>query len=44
MTLIDRYGQPLRAPEKKTLTEEQSAPTLTGVRSIWSEQIASGLT
>ena len=44
MTLIDRYGQPLRAPEKKILTEEQSIPTLTGVRSIWNEQVASGLT
>jgi len=44
MTLIDRYGRPLRAPEKKILTEEQSAPTLTGVRSIWNEQVASGLT
>lgn len=44
MTLIDRYGQPLRAPEKKILTEEHSTPTLTGVRSIWSEQVASGLT
>lgn len=44
MTLVDRYGRPLRAPDKKTLTEEQSAPTLTGVRSIWNEQVASGLT
>jgi len=44
MTRVDRYGRPLRAPEKKILTEEQSAPTLTGVRSIWNEQVASGLT
>lgn len=44
MTLIDRYGNPLRAPQKKVLTEEQSTPTLTGVRSLWNEQVASGLT
>lgn len=44
MTLIDRYGNPLRAPQKQVLLEEQSAPTLTGVRSIWNEQVASGLT
>jgi phage gp29-like protein len=44
MALIDVNGNPLKAAPKKDLTTEQSAPTLTGVRSIWNEQVASGLT
>jgi phage gp29-like protein len=40
-TLLDQYGRPI---EKRQLTQEIAAPTLTGVRTIWSNQIASGLT
>lgn len=39
--IVDAYGQPLR---KQDLAEELAAPTLTGVRPVWREQIARGLT
>lgn len=39
--IVDAYGQPLR---KQDLLQEIAAPTLTGVRPIWREQIARGLT
>lgn len=44
--LVDQYGRPLKvtAVAKRDLAEEQSAPTMTGVRSIWHEGVASGLT
>lgn len=44
--LVDQHGRPLKptAVAKRHLAEEESAPTLTGVRSIWHEQVATGLT
>lgn len=44
--IVDQFGRPLKptAIAKKTLAEEDSAPTMTGVRSIWHEGVASGLT
>jgi len=40
-TIVDQYGRPLpKRPEPR----EVAAPTLTGVRSIWNEPVASGLT
>lgn len=40
--LIDKFGRPLAS--KRQLADEVAAPTLTGVRSIWHEPVASGLT
>lgn len=44
--LIDQYGRPLKPSSvaKRKLVEEESAPTMTGVRSIWHDSVASGLT
>lgn len=39
--LYDYLGRPVKTRE---LTREQAAPTLTGIRSIWNETMASGLT
>lgn len=40
-TLLDAYGRPLpKRPEPREVAE----PTLTGVRSLWHEPVASGLT
>lgn len=39
--LYDYLGRPVRTRE---LTREQAAPTLTGVRTIWNDSYASGLT
>nr|WP_321466762.1 DUF935 domain-containing protein [uncultured Desulfobulbus sp.] len=39
--LYDYLGRPVKTKE---LTREQAAPTLTGIRSIWNETMASGLT
>ncbi|MEN6375336.1 MAG: DUF935 domain-containing protein [Smithella sp.] len=39
--LFDYLGRPI---EKELLTREIAAPTLAGIRTIWSNQIASGLT
>ncbi|ADZ72412.1 DUF935 domain-containing protein [Polymorphum gilvum] len=39
--IVDPYGRPISSAE---LLREEAAPTLTGVRSIWSEPVASGLT
>lgn len=41
MALIDQYGTPIRTQD---LTREIAAPTLTGVRTIWTNSVASGLT
>lgn len=41
MALVDQFGQPLRRSE---LTKEIAAPSVTGVRQVWTESIASGLT
>jgi phage gp29-like protein len=40
-TLYDQFNRPI---EMNKLTQELAAPTLAGVRSIWTNQIASGLT
>lgn len=39
--LVDYLGRPI---EKESLTREIAAPTLAGIRTIWTNQIASGLT
>ena len=39
--LVDSLGRPIR---KQELTREIAAPTLAGVRQIWDESVASGLT
>lgn len=39
--IYDAYGRPINTSE---LTREHAAPTLTGIRSIWDEAVASGLT
>jgi phage gp29-like protein len=39
--LYDQHGQPIKTQE---LTREKAAPTLTGIRRIWDETVASGLT
>jgi len=39
--LLDQFGRPI---EKTQLTRELAAPTLAGVRTIWTNQVASGLT
>jgi phage gp29-like protein len=41
VTLYDAYGRPVRTRE---LTREIAAPTLTGIRSVWNETVAGGLT
>ncbi|MGR3433502.1 MAG: DUF935 domain-containing protein [Shimia sp.] len=41
MALVDQYG---RAMKRKELLAELGAPGLTGLRSIWSDGVASGLT
>lgn len=40
-TILGPDGQPM---PRRPKTEEMAAPTLTGVRSIWTEPVASGLT
>ncbi len=40
-TLYDAYGRPVKTGD---LTKEFAAPTLTGVRTIWDDTVASGLT
>ncbi len=40
-TLYDHRGNPI---DRSALRREQAAPTLTGIRTIWSESVASGLT
>jgi phage gp29-like protein len=40
-TLYDHSGNPI---DLSALRREQAAPTLTGIRTIWSESVASGLT
>lgn len=39
--LYDAYNRPIRTQE---LTREHAAPTLTGIRTIWNETVAGGLT
>ncbi|WP_027714906.1 DUF935 domain-containing protein [Desulfuromonas sp. TF] len=39
--LLDAYGRPVRTQD---LTREKAAPTLAGVRTIWTDTVASGLT
>ena len=41
VTLYDAYGRPVNTGE---LTGEIAAPTLAGIRSVWQDTIASGLT
>lgn len=41
MPLYDAYGRPVQARE---LRREHAAPTLTGIRTIWTDSVASGLT
>ena len=41
MTLYDQYNRPFRPQE---LTKELATPTLAGVRSLWNDSVASGLT
>jgi len=41
ITLYDAYGQPV-TPQQ--LTREHAAPSITGIRRIWDETVASGLT
>lgn len=41
MTLLDAYGRPVRT---QALTKEHAAPQLTGIRTIWTETVAGGLT
>jgi phage gp29-like protein len=41
VTLYDAYNQPIR---KQDLIREYAAPSLTGVRTVWTETVASGLT
>jgi len=39
--LVDEYGNPI---EKAALTEELARPSLTGVRQVWTEAVANGMT
>ncbi|MEQ9132662.1 MAG: DUF935 domain-containing protein [Salinisphaeraceae bacterium] len=39
--IVDRHGQPIKRAD---LTREIAAPSLTGVRSVWTQSIAGGLT
>lgn len=41
VTLYDAYDRPIK---KQDLTREYAAPTLTGVRTLWTETVAAGLT
>lgn len=41
VTLYDAYGRPVRTQE---LTREIAAPALAGIRTVWNETVASGLT
>jgi phage gp29-like protein len=41
MALLDAYGRPVRT---QALTREHAAPQLTGIRTIWTETVAGGLT
>ncbi len=41
MPLLDAYGQPVKTTALKT---ELAAPTLSGIRTIWTDSVASGLT
>lgn len=41
ITIYDAYDRPIK---KQDLTREYAAPTLTGVRTLWNEGVASGLT
>ncbi len=41
MVLYDAYNRPVRSQD---LTRELAAPTLTGVRTIWNDTVAGGLT
>ena len=41
MALLDAYGRPVRLQE---LTREKAAPVMAGVRSIWDQSVAGGLT
>ena len=41
MSLVDAYGRPIKSQD---LTREHAAPSLTGVRTIWDDTVASGLT
>lgn len=39
--LLDAFGRPI---EQKQLTRELAAPTLAGIRTVWTDTVASGLT
>lgn len=41
MTILDAYGRSIRTQE---LLKEHAAPQLTGIRTIWTETVAGGLT
>ncbi len=41
MALLDAYGRPL---QMRTLTEPQATGGMTGVRQVWTDSVASGLT
>lgn len=41
MSLVNAYGRPIKSQD---LTREHAAPSLTGVRTIWDDTVASGLT
>ncbi len=41
MAILDAYGRPL---QMRTLTEPQATGGMTGVRQVWSDSVASGLT
>ncbi len=41
MALLDQYGRPVRT---STLKKLQAEPGITGVRQVWSDSVASGLT
>ena len=40
-TIVDQFGRPI---EYDQLTQEVAAPRLTGVRQVWHQSVASGLT
>lgn len=39
--LVDAHGRPI---ERNQLTRELAAPTLTGIRTVWTDEVAAGLT
>ena len=41
MSIVDLHGKPYK---KEVLTKEIAAPTLTGIRTLWHQTVASGLT